>query len=209
LNANVTALTTSGGKLYAGGSFTGAGGNKLASFAASFQPGAVAPGGTPTGTPTGTVLVNGAAFTGGPIAFSSKVDVTAGSLLLTTGTGTVTVSGGAGITAIFVLLRGTDNGQAVVEMRLAGGNFNVCKRKLAGATAKPKTIRRLWGKGTGKFRTAGRFASATVRGTQWLTADRCDGTLTQVKQGRVQVRDLVKKKTIFVSAGKSYLAKKR
>jgi ferric-dicitrate binding protein FerR (iron transport regulator) len=70
-------------------------------------------------------------------------------------------------------------------------------------------VRRLWGNATGRFRTAGRFASATVRGTQWLTADRCDGTLTQVKQGRVQVRDLVKKKTILVTAGKSYLAKKR
>ena len=210
LNGNVAALATSGGKLYAGGSFTGAGGNRLASFAASFQPGAVPPGGAPTGTPTGTVLVNGAPFTGGPIAFNSKVDVTGGSLFMTTSTGTVTVSGGAGITAVFVLLRGTDNGQAVVEMRLAGGNFNVCNRKLAGASkVKPKTVRRLWGKGTGKFRTTGRFSSATVRGTEWLTADRCDGTLTQVKQGRVQVRDLVKKKTITVSAGKSYLAKKR
>jgi hypothetical protein len=209
LNANVTALTTFGGKLYAGGSFTGAGGNRLASFAASFQPGAVPPGGAPTGTPTGTVLVNGAPFTGGPVAFGSKVDVTRGSLLLTTATGTVTASGGAGIPAVFVLLRGTDKGQPIVEMRLAGGNFNACKRKLAGVSlVKSKTIRRLWGKGTGRFRTRARFASATVRGTNWLTADRCDGSLTTVKQGRVEVRDLVKRKTIIVTTGKSYLAKK-
>ncbi len=210
LNGNVTALTTFGQKLIAGGSFTNAGGNAIADLVASFPLGGAAPGVTPTGTATGTVLVNGTSFTGGQIAFKSKVDVTAGSLLLTTDTGTVTLSGGAGIAAIFVLQRGTDNGQPVVEMRLAGGNFNVCKRKLAGVSqVKPRTVRRLWGKATGRFRTAGRFASATVRGTQWLTADRCDGTLTQVKEGRVQVRDLVKKKTILVPAGKSYVAKKR
>ena len=211
LNGNVTALATFGAQLEAGGSFTGAGGNTLASFAASFPLApSVPPGGPPTGTATGTVLVNGAPFTGGQIAFSSKVDVTRGSLLLTTGTGSVTVSGGAGIPAIFVLARGVDNGQAVVEMRLAGGNFDVCKRKLAGSSkVAPRTVRRLWGKATGRFRTTGRFAAATVRGTYWLTADRCDGTLTTVKEGRVQVRDLVTRKTILVPAGKSYLARKR
>ncbi|MGZ4331685.1 MAG: hypothetical protein ACXVXL_27240, partial [Solirubrobacteraceae bacterium] len=31
--------------------------------------------------------------------------------------------------------------------------------------------------GHGKFRTKGRYAAATVRGTIWTTADRCDGTL--------------------------------
>jgi hypothetical protein len=212
LNGNVTALATFDRKLYAGGSFTGAGGNTLASFAASFAlPGAVPPGGTPpSGTPTGTVLVNGTPFTGGPIAFNSKVDVTGGSLLLTTDTGSVTLSGGGGVSAIFVLLRGTDKGQTVVEMRLTGGDFSVCKRKLAGLSqVKSPTVRQLWGNGTGRFRTRGRFASATVRGTNWLTADRCDGTLTKVRAGRVEVRDLVKRKTILVPAGKSYLAKKR
>jgi hypothetical protein len=210
LNGNVTALETFGGQLYAGGSFTGAGGNPLASFAASFRPGAVAPGAPPNGTATGTVLLNGAPFTGGPIAFGSKVDVTRASLVMTTDTGSVTLSGGANILAAFVVVRGTDKGQSLVELKLTGGNFNTCKRKLAGvALVKPKTVRRLWGKGTGRFRTHARFASATVRGTNWLTADRCDGSLTTVKEGRVEVRDLVKRKTVVLTAGKSYLAKKR
>ncbi|MEA2300735.1 MAG: hypothetical protein QOE44_1270, partial [Solirubrobacteraceae bacterium] len=39
----------------------------------------------------------------------------------------------------------------------------------------------------GKFRTKGRFSSATVRGTVWTTSDRCDGTLTTVKRGSVVV----------------------
>jgi len=131
---NVTALATFGGQLIAGGSFTHGGGNPLASFAASFKPGAVPPGGTPTGTKTGTVLLNGTPFTGGPIPYGSKLDVTHGTLTLTTETGTVTVYG-KGVFAAFLLVRGTDNGKPIVELRLTGGNFNACKRKLAGTSA--------------------------------------------------------------------------
>jgi hypothetical protein len=46
-----------------------------------------------------------------------------------------------------------------------------------------------------------------VRGTIWLTADRCDGTLTKVTRGRVAVRDFRRKKTILVRTGKRYLAR--
>ncbi|HEY7618725.1 MAG TPA: hypothetical protein VH834_03085, partial [Solirubrobacteraceae bacterium] len=69
------------------------------------------------------------------------------------------------------------------------------------------TLGKLWGNGKGKFRTSGKYSSATVRGTIWLTADRCDGTLTTVKRGVVQVRDFKRKKTISVRAGHSYLAR--
>ena len=70
-------------------------------------------------------------------------------------------------------------------------------------------MRRLWGKGKGNFRTAGRRSTATVRGTWWLVEDRCDGTLTRVKQGRVDVRDLRLRKTVKLRAGERslYLAK--
>ena len=209
-NGNVSALATFGGKLIAGGSFTNAGGNPLANSAASFQPGAVRPGGTPTGTPTGTVLLNGRPFTGGPIPYGSKLDVTHGTLLLTTDTGTILVYG-KGVFAAFVLLRGTDNGKPIVELRLTSGNFTACKRKLSAVSATkppPKIIRQLWAKAKGQFRTRGRYASATVRGTVWLTADRCDGTLTRVNQGTVQVSDFTLKKKVLVRAGASYLAKK-
>jgi hypothetical protein len=43
----------------------------------------------------------------------------------------------------------------------------------------------------------------------WLTADRCDGTVTRVTRGRVAVRDFRRKRTILLRAGKSYLAKAR
>jgi hypothetical protein len=50
----------------------------------------------------------------------------------------------------------------------------------------PKVIRALHGKAHGKFRTEGRYAAATVRGTSWNTIDRCDGTVTTSLQGTVE-----------------------
>ena len=71
----------------------------------------------------------------------------------------------------------------------------------------PKSVLgKLWGSGKGKFRTDGRYSSATVRGTIWLVEDRCDGTLTRVRRGVVSVRDIKRKKTVKVKAGHSYLA---
>jgi hypothetical protein len=84
----------------------------------------------------------------------------------------------------------------------------VCpKGKRKSAAAPPPRTRALWGSGKGNFRTNGRYASATVRGTIWLTQDRCDGTLVRVRSGRVQVFDRVKRRTVTVRAGKSYLAR--
>ena len=89
---------------------------------------AVAPPGAVSGTPTGTVLLNGRPFAGGPVPYGRRVDVTNGTLRLTTNTGTLAVSG-RGVIAIFVLVRGTDRGRPVVELRLVGGNFGVCRRR--------------------------------------------------------------------------------
>jgi hypothetical protein len=71
----------------------------------------------------------------------------------------------------------------------------------------PKSVLgKLWGSGKGKFRTDGKYSSATVRGTIWLVQDECDGTLTKVRRGVVTVRDIKRKKTVKVKAGHSYLA---
>jgi hypothetical protein len=100
------------------------------------------------------------------------------------------------------------NVKGVIELRLIGGNFTSCgKRALSSAGAKKeKPIRRLWGKGKGNFRTKGRYASAAVRGTWWLTADFCAYTLVRVRLGSVTVRDLVEKRTVIVRAPRSYRA---
>jgi hypothetical protein len=46
-----------------------------------------------------------------------------------------------------------------------------------------------------------------VRGTVWDVTDRCDGTLTKVRRGRVVVRDFRRKRNIVLTKGKSYLAR--
>jgi hypothetical protein len=79
----------------------------------------------------------------------------------------------------------------------------------ASAAAKRKKKRRLWGDGSGRFRTDGSFSSATVRGTRWMVQDGCTSTLTRVARGSVTVRDFVKKKNVVVKAGKKYVARRR
>lgn len=100
----------------------------------------------------------------------------------------------------------------VAELRLDGANFGQCprsQRRTASSQAAKPPKRRLWGNGSGKFRTKGRFSSATIRGTIWLTEDRCDGTLTRVVRGSVAVRDFARRRTVIVGAGRSYLARAR
>jgi hypothetical protein len=85
-----------------------------------------------------------------------------------------------------------------------GGSFSAKKSKKK--TSK-KVASQLWGDGKGAFRTTGRHSAATVRGTKWLTQERCDGTLTRVTRGVVRVLDKTLKKTVTVRAGGSYLAR--
>jgi hypothetical protein len=100
--------------------------------------------------------------------------------------------------------------RGLTTLALKGASFRSCRRggrgKRAGA-AQSRIRRRLRANARGRFRTRGRHSAATVRGTVWLTADRCDGTLTRVTRGRVAVRDFRRRKTIVVRAGKSYLAR--
>ena len=82
--------------------------------------------------------------------------------------------------------------RGLTDLKLRGGNFKRCARAGKGARAagiSRRAIRRLRGNARGRFRTTGRNSSATVRGTIWEVIDRCDGTLTRVKRGRVVVRD--------------------
>jgi hypothetical protein len=101
---------------------------------------------------------------------------------------------------------------SLVEAAFKGApSFALCKaRKAADATvASSKTLQLLRASAHGKFRTSGRYSAATVRGTKWTVADRCDGTLTHVITDSVAVTDFVRHKTIILHAGQSYLAKAR
>ncbi|MEA2172072.1 MAG: hypothetical protein QOF76_5372 [Solirubrobacteraceae bacterium] len=100
--------------------------------------------------------------------------------------------------------------QGVVELRLAT-RFKGCSSRSVStaAAAKPKNqvLNLLQSDAHGAFRTRGKYSAATVRGTKWDTADRCDGTLTIVHRGRVAVQDFTRRKTVLISAGEKYLAR--
>ena len=84
---------------------------------------------------------------------------------------------------------------------IKGAAAAAAKKKKRGAKS---VLGGLWGNGKGKFRTDGKYSSATVRGTIWLTQDRCDGTLTRVKRGTVSVRDF-KRQQDGVGQGRAQL----
>jgi hypothetical protein len=147
------------------------------------------------------------------IPFGTVVDATHGSVSVTTaglhgGTQTVTLSEGE-----FVLTQGR-NGMVVAT--LTGGDFSVCptareRAYLAHAASTHATgkhvVRKLWAEGHGNFTTDGNYASASVRGTKWLTEDLCEGTLIYVATDRVAVVNHVNHRHVIVKAGHSYLAK--
>ena len=109
-------------------------------------------------------------------------------------------------------------GRSVLVLKLQGGNFDrICRakprskasagsRSTAIGVKSKKPVRRLFGNGKGSFRTRGRYSAGTLRGTFWVTVDRCDGTLTHVYRGVVSVHDLVLNRNVKVRAGHSYLA---
>ena len=151
------------------------------------------------------MLVNGQPLqVGQQIPLGSIVDATNGTVVLTSIVNGViqTAQFAGGVFQMFQLPNGT------IQLVLRGGDFSICKAtKTTRLAANAHTIRRLWGNGKGHFQTKGRYAAATVRGTIWLVADRCDGTYVRVRRGIVSVENFVTKKTVIVTAPKSYLAK--
>jgi hypothetical protein len=99
---------------------------------------------------------------------------------------------------------------SLVENAFKGApSFAKCKGKAGDATAAAsKTLQLLKSSAKGKFSTKGKYAAATVRGTKWTTADRCDGTQVHVNSGSVAVTDFVRHKTVVLHGGQTYLAKK-
>ena len=79
--------------------------------------------------------------------------------------------------------------------------------KARAAANRTRVLRRLWGEGKGRFRTRGRHAAATVRGTSWSIADRCDETAVRVHEGVVDVENLLTGEVVTVRAGERYAAR--
>ena len=103
---------------------------------------------------------------------------------------------------------------SLVESAFQGApSFATCRaHKLPdarAAAASKRTLQLLHASAHGKFSTRGRYSAATVLGTKWTIADRCDGTLVHDIKDSVVVSDLVRHKKIVLHAGQSYLAKPR
>jgi hypothetical protein len=141
---------------------------------------------------------------GAQIRVGSELDTTTSTVILTSAEGKSNFTKGS-----FLVKEPRVSGARLTDLVLTGGNFSKCpkssKRRLQ---ALDQPIRQVWGSGKGKFRTTGKYAAATVRGTQWRVIDRCDGTLTKVLSGSVTVKDFKRKKTVVVTAGHTYLAQR-
>ena len=133
------------------------------------------------------------------VPFGTTVDARRGVVEVRTATnrGAGTQTGRFSLGA-FILRQG--RGNPLTDLVLTGGSFRRCGSASASALSK-RRVRRLFGDARGKFRSRGRYSSATVRGTIWTTEDRCNGTLTKVRVGSVAVRDFGARRTITVRGG--------
>ncbi len=151
------------------------------------------------------------------IPVGSLLDARRGVASLTSavGSGKLTYAGsfGGAVFAVGQQARGKSRGLtqlSLIEKGIAGlqGCPPPGKAAIARAGGLPhRVLESLHSSVHGKFRTRGRYSSATVRGTIWDTIDRCDGTLTIVHRGVVLVSDFRRHRVITLTAGHRYLAK--
>ena len=144
------------------------------------------------------------------IPLGSTVDATKGRVNITSAAGGGKTQSGDFYQGMFVITQ-TRGAKPITQLALAGKLSCPKKKKgkKASTSAKKKKVRRLWGDGKGRFRTKGKHGAATVRGTRWLTEDRCGRTKVTVKRGSVVVRDFAKRKNKIVKKGRSYVARAR
>ncbi|MGD0980486.1 MAG: hypothetical protein ABR946_03290 [Solirubrobacteraceae bacterium] len=128
------------------------------------------------------------------VPLGSTIDAQSGTVSLT-----VALPGGGSQTGEFYdgefVLTQSQTGTLVET--LAGSSFAGCPTapngihggaRDAAAKKKPTTVvRQLWGNAHGKYTTKGRYGSASVSGTVWVTEDLCDGTLIRAIKDNVFV----------------------
>jgi hypothetical protein len=146
------------------------------------------------------------------IPIGSVIDARQGQLVLMTATATPGRLG-AGLFSggLFQLLQNRRE-LGVTELRLRSGPILGCRaigkaHVAAARRLSQRVLGLLRASVKGQFRTRGRYSAGTVRGTRWSTTDRCDGTLTAVARGAVSVFDFRARRTVFITAGHSYLAR--
>ena len=155
------------------------------------------------------------------IPTGSEIDALHGSLTMTSNTGKVgktqTATLAGGVFKLTQARKGITKGLTtfkLIESAFHGApSYGLCKPAASGdeatiAKVSTRTLQLLKVSGHGKFQTSGRYSSATVRGTIYTVADKCNGTLTHVIRDTVLVDDFVRHTKILLRAGQSYLAKK-
>lgn len=144
------------------------------------------------------------------IPFGSTINATHGRVTVTTVGPHGETQTGEFFEGEFVLKQSRSG---LVTAALTGGDFAVCPKSSrdghasAARAQSTHVVRKLWTNAHGSFATNGRYASATVEGTEWLTEDLCEGTLIRVTRDKVEVTDLVNHHRVLVQAGHQFLAK--
>jgi hypothetical protein len=91
--------------------------------------------------------------------------------------------------------------KAVTELKLIKGDFAQCQQAAsakAHSAASGRSVRKLWGRAKGRFRTKGRYSAASVRGTVWLTQDFCDASRVASNEGAVEATSPVAAGPVYV-----------
>jgi hypothetical protein len=127
------------------------------------------------------------------IAVGATIDATRGTVdLVTAGATARKTQSGQFSKGVFTIFQERSD---TTDLRLVGGrpaaqcgSHARATGAAVGATssASSRVLRLLHAQAHGHFRTIGRYSAATVRGTEWQTIDRCDGTLTVDTRGSVQ-----------------------
>ena len=138
------------------------------------------------------------------VPVGSQLDTTHGSVVVIAGTATKKkfmageVDGG-----VFELVQPPRSG-GLVQLNLQGEKTTGCR---SGQTSPSAVLSLLHANVNGTFRMRGRYSVGTASRTEWTTAEECDGTLTRVQRGLVDVQDLRTGGAVAVSTGQSYLAR--
>jgi hypothetical protein len=120
------------------------------------------------------------------IPVGSTIDTTGGKVLLTTATPHGGTQFGLFNGGSFVVAQ---KRSALTDLILTGGQRRTrCLAARAAKTLSPAVLRLLHGHAHGKFTTVGSYGSAAVRGTDWTTTDRCDGTLLTDDEGKIDTQ---------------------
>jgi hypothetical protein len=144
------------------------------------------------------------------VPVGSELDATQGSLVVQAGTATAgKLAAGEFDGGVFQLLQ-PQTLRGLVELTLRAGSTAKCTTaKPSPRTPSSQVLSLLHASVNGSFRTRGRYSAGTVRGTEWTTAEQCNGTLTRVQRGVVDVKNLRTSSTVAVHAGQTYLARSR